>query len=76
MSNSEFYYELDEDIKNYFIEVEKDFGFAVNLKYIFQANSKQKQMIKLIKLKCRYLGQINLQSKFRISLNYQTCIKN
>ena len=64
---NEAFYELDEDIVKYFNEIENDFGFSVNLKYIFQANSKQKVLIKLIKLPDHY-GQL-LKADILVSIN-------
>lgn len=67
MSNSEVYCDLDEDIVSYFTEMENEFGFAINLKYIFQANAKQKQMIKIIKLPDHY--QQLLKADILVSVN-------
>jgi hypothetical protein len=68
--NDNVYYELDTDIKKYFLEIEKDFGFAVNLKYIFQANSKQKTMIKLVKLPEHYQQLLNADILVSINENF------
>ena len=67
MSNSEFYYDLDEDIISYINNIENEFGFAINLKYIFQANTKQKTMIKIIKLPDHY--QHLLKADILVSIN-------
>lgn len=50
MHKTEQYYELDKEIVDFYREVEKEFAFAMNIKYIFQANCKQKSLIKINKL--------------------------
>lgn len=55
----EQYTELDIDIIKYFNELEKNFAFPINLKYIFQNNMKQKQLIKVSKLSPPYAQLLN-----------------
>ena len=50
MLKTEQYYELDQDIIDYFKEIERDFAFALNIDYLFQANTKQKQLITVKKV--------------------------
>jgi hypothetical protein len=50
MLKTEQYYELDQDIIDYFNEIEREFAFALNIDYIFQANTKQKQLITIKKI--------------------------
>ena len=50
MLKTEQFYELDEDIIDFFKEVEKDFVFPISVKYTFQANNKQKKLIEIKKL--------------------------
>jgi len=49
MHKTEQYYELDKEIVDFFREVETEFAFAMSIKYIFQANCKQKSLINLMK---------------------------
>jgi len=50
MLKTEQYYKLDEDIIDYFKNIERDFAFALNIDYLFQANTKQKQLITVKKI--------------------------
>jgi pyruvate/2-oxoglutarate/acetoin dehydrogenase E1 component len=50
MLKTEQYYELDQDIIDYFKELERDYAFALDIDYIFQANTKQKQLITIKKI--------------------------
>lgn len=59
MQKTDQYYELDENIVDFFKEVEKEFAFAMNIKYIYQANSKQKSLIKINKLPDNYSILLN-----------------
>lgn len=59
MQKTEQYYELDKEIIDFFNEKEREFGFAMNIKYIFQANCKQKSLIKINKLADNYAILLN-----------------
>jgi hypothetical protein len=59
MQKTDQYYELDKEIIDFFNEIEREFAFAMNIKYIFQANSKQKSLVKLQKLADNYSVLLN-----------------
>ncbi len=59
MHKTEQYYELDKEIIDYFNKIEREFGFALSIKYIFQANCKQKSLVKLTKLADNYAILLN-----------------
>ena len=59
MHKTEQYYELDKEIVSFYREIETEFAFAVNIKYIFQANCKQKSLIKISKLADNYAVLLN-----------------
>jgi len=50
MLKTEQYYELDQDIIDYFVDIEKDFAFALDISYLYQTNTKQKQLISVKKI--------------------------
>jgi len=50
MLKTEQFYELDEDVIDFFKVLEKEFVFPLNVKYKFQANNKLKQVIEIKKL--------------------------
>ena len=45
----EIYYELDPSTEQDFMDVFNKKSFPVNIKFLFQGNSKQKQMIKVFR---------------------------
>jgi len=59
MQKTDQYYELDKEIVDFFNEVEREFAFAMTIKYIFQANSKQKSLVKIQKLADNYSVLLN-----------------
>ena len=59
MHKTEQYYELDKEIVDFYREVETEFAFAMNIKYIFQANTKQRSLIKISKLADNYAVLLN-----------------
>lgn len=67
MDKTEQYYELDKDIIDFFMNIEKDFGFAMNIKYIFQANAKQKSLVKITKIADNY--SVLLKSDMLVTVN-------
>ena len=67
MLKTEQFYELDEDIIDFFKEVEKDFAFAISVKYTYQANNKQKKLIEIKKLPDNIA--VILKSKLLVSVN-------
>lgn len=50
MLKTEQFYELDEDIIELFREIEKEFCFPLNIKFVFQSNNKLKRVIEIKKL--------------------------
>jgi hypothetical protein len=46
--------ELDESIINYFQEMEKNFELAVDIRFCFLANNKQKQLVKIMRVPDNY----------------------
>jgi predicted transcriptional regulator len=67
MHKTEQYYELDKEIVDFFREVETEFAFAMSIKYIFQANCKQKSLIKISKLADNF--QILLNADILVTVN-------
>jgi hypothetical protein len=67
MLKTEQYYELDEEIIAFFKKIELEFSFAVNLKYIFQANNKQKKLIVIKGIPNNYA--VLLDSEVLVSVN-------
>ena len=67
MDKTEKFHELEEDIIEFFNNIEKDFGFAMNIKYIFQANVKQKSLIKITKIPDNY--SVILKSDMLVTVN-------
>lgn len=67
MDKTEQYYELSEEVINFFKNIEKEFGFAMNIKYIFQGNYKQKSLIKISKLADKYA--VLLKADMLITIN-------
>lgn len=67
MAKGEIYYELDESVEETFMEVFNKKAFSVNLKLLFQGNSKQKQLIKISKIPDQYA--FALGKELLISIN-------
>jgi hypothetical protein len=67
MNKTEQYYELDKDIIDFFNNLEREFGFAMSIKYIFQTNCKQKSLIKITKLPDNY--SILLNADILVTIN-------
>lgn len=76
MLKTEQYYELDEDIISFFKEIENNFGFALNINYIFQANTKQKQLIKINKLPDNYAVLLNADLLVTVNESYYNRFDN
>lgn len=51
----EVYYEVDAATEEQFMEVFNKKSFPVNIKFLFQGNSKQKQMIKVTRIPDQYV---------------------
>jgi hypothetical protein len=67
MLKTEQYFELDQDIIDYFKELEKDFAFALDISYLFQTNTKQKQLITIKKIPDNYA--VLLKSELLVTVN-------
>jgi hypothetical protein len=63
----EIYYELDPSTEQDFMDVFNKKSFPVNIKFLFQGNSKQKQMIKVSKIPDQYA--FSLGKELLISIN-------
>jgi len=50
MLKTEQFYELDQDIIDFFRTVERDFAFTMSFKYTFQTNTKLKKLIEIKKI--------------------------
>lgn len=72
MHKTDQYYELDKEIIDFYKEIEADFAFAMNIKYIFQANSKQKSLIKISKLADNYAVLLNADLLVTVNDMYYT----
>ena len=67
MLKTEQYYELDQDIIDYFKELERDFSFALDINYLFQTNTKQKQLITVKKVADNFA--VLLKSELLVTVN-------
>jgi hypothetical protein len=70
MLKTEQYHELDEDIIEFFKAIERDFAFAIDIKYAFQANTKQKKLITLKKIPDNYAVLLNSEIIVTINEEY------
>jgi len=70
MLKTEQYYELDQDIIDYFVDIEKDFGFALDISYLYQTNTKQKQLISVKKIPDNYAVVLKKEILITINENY------
>lgn len=61
MLKTDQYYELDEDVIKFFKSVEQEFVFAIDLKYIFHTNTKQKFLIQVKKIPDNYAVLLNAE---------------
>lgn len=70
MLKSEQYYELDQDIIDYFKDLEKDFAFALDISYLFQTNTKQKQLVSVKKVPDNYAVITKAEIIVTVNENY------
>lgn len=70
MLKTEQFYELDQDIIDYFKDVEKDFAFAMDMRYIFQCNTKQKQLISVKKIADNFAVLLNKEILVTVNEEY------
>ena len=59
MLKTEQYYELDDDVIDFFKKIEQEFVFAIDFNYTFQCNSKQKKLIQIKKIPDNYAVLLN-----------------
>lgn len=67
MLKTEQFFELDQDIVDFFKTIEKDFAFAMSFKYTFQANTKLKKLIEIKKIPDNMA--ILLESEILVTVN-------
>ena len=67
MLKTEQYYELDQDIIDYFKKLEREFAFAIDIDYLFQSNTKQKQLMSIKKIPDNYA--VILKSELIVTVN-------
>ncbi len=65
--SAEQFHELSDYIIEYFDDIEKKLELSMDLKYVYQADDKQKTLIKIIKIADRY--SVLLKADFLISIN-------
>lgn len=63
----EQFHELADYVVEYFNDIEQKLGLSVDMKYVYQADDKQKTLIKIIKIADRYA--VLLKADFLISFN-------
>lgn len=63
----ENFYELDSTTEGQFVEIFNKKSFPVNIKFLFQGNSKQKQMIKVSRIPDQYAFSLN--KELLVSIN-------
>lgn len=59
MLKTEQYYELDQEIIDFFKKIEQEFVFAIDFKYTFIANNKQKKLLTIKKIADDYAVLLN-----------------
>jgi hypothetical protein len=57
--SKEQYHELSEYIIEYFTELEKKLSLPIDIKYVYQADDKQKTLLKITKIPDRYSNLLN-----------------
>lgn len=67
MLKTEQFYDLDESIIDFFKKIEQEFVFAIDFKYTFIANNKQKKLITIKKIADDYA--ILLNSEIIVTVN-------
>lgn len=67
MLKTEQYYELDQEIIDFFKKIEQEFVFAMDFKYTFIANNKQKKLLTIKKIADDYAVLLN--SEILITVN-------
>lgn len=67
MLKTEQYYELDQDIIEYFETLEREFALALDINYLYLTNTKQKQLITVKKVPDNYA--VLLKSELIVTVN-------
>ena len=67
MLKTEQYFELDQDIIDFFKDIEREFVFALDINYTFQTNTKLKQLIALKKVPDNFA--VLLKSEIIVTVN-------
>lgn len=62
--------ELEKDIVEFFMKRLSNFNIAIDLKFQFQANNKQKQLIKLTKIPDQYAAILNKDILVQVNEEY------
>lgn len=70
MLKTEQYYELDQDVVDYFKKVEREFAFALDVNYTFQTNTKQKQLVTVKKVPDNYAVMLNSEVIVTVNEDY------
>jgi len=70
MLKTEQYFELDQDIIDFFKDLEKDFAFALDINYLFQTNTKQKHLITVKKVPDNFAVLLNSEIIVTVNENY------
>lgn len=65
--SKEIYYDLDSSTEDLFMEIFNKKSFPMNIKFLFQGNSKQKQLVKVSKISDQYA--FALGKELLISIN-------
>lgn len=58
MSNNEKYQELDQEIIDFFKETESEFSMPLDIRFVFQAVSKQNELIKISKVPEQFINVV------------------
>ncbi|MDY0268761.1 putative metallopeptidase [Trichloromonas sp.] len=67
MIKTDQYYELDDEIIDFFKKIEQEFVFAIDFNYTFQSNNKQKKLIQIKKIPDNYAVLLN--SEILVTVN-------
>lgn len=70
MLKTEQFYELDEDIIDFFKNIEKDFAFPINVTYTFQTNTKLKKLVEIKKIPDNIAVLLNTEVLVTVNEDY------
>lgn len=70
MLKTEQYFEADQEIIDFFKKAEEEFIFAIDLKCIFQFNTKQKKLITIKKIADNYAVLLNAELLVTVNESY------